>query len=593
VTNRFRQLTLFCLLLPSLLTAAGKFTVDDYKRALWMTTRFYGAQRSGTGPNWLIMQHDTIQYRTSFTKDADGSRDLAGGWFDCGDHVTFGQTFFFSSYLLAKAYDMFPLGFHDLYNGVDYSDYVASGNWDMAGGSPDGIPDLLQELKYATDWIIKATPDGSTFYYQKGEGGKDHQLWMTAGKMSAQPVEMGGEPRKVYKNPNDGVMAALAAGALAIMSRVYKKYDEIYAKECLDHAKNAYSYAKGKKGQAAGAGDGGFYGGHSQPAVVAFITGASEMYAATGDNSYKTDAAAEQDKIVFHNWGFDYSNTHDLAPLAIATSGIDAKKLDVLKTMFVDQYTNSLNSEGVCTKGNSGWGMLRYPANHAFIAALWSQAKKDTSINSFIYKQVDYIMGGNNANQSFIVGFCSACSKQPKFPHHRNVYLCDTNPDNAAKARMTIPTRNEQFGYLVGGSWTSSGYKDDINAYAVTEGGIDYNAGLVGALGYIVSKLDPADTASMVGTVHPRNERHGAPAAQFKVYRNGSEWLLRTSDNTHGNMRIVTAQLYDHHGRLVNELPANMPTVRLNRSALPCGIYTIHLRLEGGRPFAQTFCTIR
>ena len=164
-------------------TAGNKdFLPEQYKRAAWMTTRFYGGQRSGIGPNWLIMEHENPLYRTSFTKDSDGSRNLEGGWFDCGDHVTFGQTFFFSAYVLAKAYEAFPKGFHDLYTGVDYSDYLKSQDWDLTGGNPNGIPDLLEEIKYATDWIIKAAPDANTFYYEKGSGQYDHTTWVTAGK---------------------------------------------------------------------------------------------------------------------------------------------------------------------------------------------------------------------------------------------------------------------------------------------------------------------------------------------------------------------------------------------------------------------------
>ena len=177
-----------------------------------MTTRFYGAQRSGIGPNWLIMEHPNPEYRTSFTRDADGSCNLEGGWFDCGDHVLFGQTFFYSAYVLAKAYESFPTGFHDLYNGRDYSDYMQSGNWDISGGTPNGIPDLLEELKYATDWIIKATPNSSTFYSQKGNGDFDHKR-VTAGKMSTLPVEEG-ENLKALQNPNDGAMPAFASATL-------------------------------------------------------------------------------------------------------------------------------------------------------------------------------------------------------------------------------------------------------------------------------------------------------------------------------------------------------------------------------------------
>ena len=54
---------------------------DDYRKALWMATRFYGGQRSGEGPNWLIMDHGSGK---DFVNDADGDYNLAGGWHDCG-----------------------------------------------------------------------------------------------------------------------------------------------------------------------------------------------------------------------------------------------------------------------------------------------------------------------------------------------------------------------------------------------------------------------------------------------------------------------------------------------------------------------------
>ena len=33
------------------------FAKEQYQKALWMTTRFYGAQRMGDGVKWLISTH--------------------------------------------------------------------------------------------------------------------------------------------------------------------------------------------------------------------------------------------------------------------------------------------------------------------------------------------------------------------------------------------------------------------------------------------------------------------------------------------------------------------------------------------------------
>ena len=78
--------------------AQGKpvFDNEQYQKALWMTGRLYGAQRSGAGHNWLIAEHEPTQTASSltgnlkafvkgqdFVKDADGDYDLTGGWVDC------------------------------------------------------------------------------------------------------------------------------------------------------------------------------------------------------------------------------------------------------------------------------------------------------------------------------------------------------------------------------------------------------------------------------------------------------------------------------------------------------------------------------
>jgi len=470
--------------------AAGAFTAEQYKKALWMVTRFYGAQRSGNGPNWLLMDH---KYKTSFVKDADGSRNLEGGWFDCGDHVLFGQTFFYSAYVLAKAYEAFPKGFYDLYHG-DYSDYAESKDWSIAGGKPNRIPDLLEELKYATDWIIKATPNGTTFYSQKGDGNADHQKWVTAGFMSTLPKNEGGEKegsRFIVKNPDDGVMASFAAGTLAIMSKIYREYDSTYADTCIKHAKNAYDYAKSHKDKSAGAD---FYGAHKDPQTV-FVLAASEMYRITENSTYKSDIDKNQIKGHWHV--LDYSNSHDLvayaAAMAVPATADKDAILQIAFDEFVKKYTdpNNIESEKV-TKLGGGWGQLRYAGNTAFSVALYSLAKKITQYDQFIYDQIDYVLGKNNAKRSFITGFCEGCSGSPKLPHHRNVFLRDDNPDDSEKAKMTIPERNKYFGYLVGGTRVSSSYTESVTDYQTTEGGIDYNAGLLGALAYIVSKVAPA-----------------------------------------------------------------------------------------------------
>jgi len=574
-------------LMPVFAQAQGVFTAEQYKKALWMATRFYGGQRDGHGPNWLLMDHT---YKTSFLRDGETDGiDLVGGWFDCGDNVLFGQTFFYSAYVLAKAYETFPTGFHDLYDGTNYSDYAEAKDWSIAGGKPNGIPDLLEEIKYATDWIIKATPNASTFYYQKGNGGSndDHKLWVTSGYKATLSRDSGGEanePRPVCKNPNDQTMASFAAGALAVMSKIYSKYDADYAAQCSTHALNAYAYAKSKTG-AAGSCFGGFYGAAAATKVPMYLhIAAAEMYRLTGSSNYRSDMIS--DPINFHNWGFDYANPHDLAAYASAAVNNSQPYIDSMRTRFVNKYVNQLNTEGINTHGNE-WGALRYVANHAFTAALYSNVADTAGYDQFIYNQADYILGKNSRNYSFLVGFdergpgMAASGGAAQKPHHRNVYLNDENV--TVKNTLTIPERNKYFGYMVGGHRNPNSYTDNVDEYESTEGGLDYQAGFVGVLAYIISKLEPADT-SKFGIEPPDEEvtvRHKGAAQAKNGYaitvRPGSV-VFKAADGR----KITNLSILNLKGRKIFGKAGAYSEIKWDSAVRPKGIYLVKMTMSGG-----------
>ncbi|MBK8806666.1 MAG: glycoside hydrolase family 9 protein [Bacteroidales bacterium] len=423
-----------------------------------------------------------------FTDDADAGYSLSGGWVDCGDHVKFGQTMFYAGYMLAFAYSEFPEGFDDYYS-WNYEGYKSSGDftWEGKKGKPNGIPDILDEVKYETDFFIKCARNATTFYSQVGMGDPDHLNWVSSVAMAALPKTQGGQAngaRDIRKNPNDCVMPAMCAATLAVMSRLYKKFDPDYAALCLKHAEYAYAYAKSKKGLTEAATGGSFYPAKSnwEDSYAIMLV---EMYRATETLSYKTEALTYGKLLHNHNWTLCYNNCDDIAAYLLATYGdTDAKTL--LETL-VAGYKKDANTDSVFMRGPS-WGALRYTASQAFSAALLSKLNGETKINRYTLKTVEFIMGKNSKNLSFIVGFGANHAKRP---HHRNYYSSD---DIAAKQNdLPVPLKNAQFGYLVGGAKDPAAFNDKTEDYQSTEGGIDYNAGIVGALGYLVSKIAPVD----------------------------------------------------------------------------------------------------
>lgn len=458
--------------------AIAQLSTNDYQKALWMTTRMYGGNRSGSGPNWLILDNSN-NTRPDFVKDADGSYDLTGGWHDCGDHVKFGQTQYYSAYVLLVGYSAYPRGYYDYYS-PDYSGYRSSGNftWEGGAGAPNGIPDILDEVKYATDYFIKCARNSTTFYSQVGNGNYDHRNWVPSYTMAGLSITEGGEAsgsRAILRNPDDASMASFCGATLALMSRAYRPFDEAYADLCLQHAIYAYDYASAHQTNAGGGTISGSFYGPDNKWQDNYVCLCAELYWATNDVAYRTEALQYSSDVENNDWVLDYENNDELAAFALAKLG-DAHGIEVLN-LLCDKQKDRPNSEGVI-QVPTNWGPLRYSANAAFSLALQHAIAQDGEIHSALQGTVDYIFGDNSANQSFVVGFGS---NSPRNPHHRNVF----------NGGGSIPTRNVQHGYMVGGSYNPGSFPDEIDNYQTSEGGIDYNAGLVGALGYIISILDP------------------------------------------------------------------------------------------------------
>ncbi|MCA1992901.1 MAG: glycoside hydrolase family 9 protein, partial [Coleofasciculus sp. S288] len=122
------------------------------------------------------------------------------------------------------------------------------------------------------------------------------------------------------------------------------------------------------------------------------------------------------------------------------------------------------------------WGSLRYSANTAFLAGVYSDTVKDYSdrYSNFAESQIDYILGDNPNDFSYMVGFGDKYALQP---HHRGAHG-GTNINDPA------PNDHILYGALVGGpsSPNDNAYTDSRSNYITNEVALDYNAGFTGAL---------------------------------------------------------------------------------------------------------------
>jgi hypothetical protein len=382
----------------------------------------------------------------------DVGLDLTGGFHDCGDHVKFGLPQCASASTLAWAY-------------YEFEDTFIEKGQDVY---------MLNILKHFCDYFMKCFPNKTTFYYQVGDGDVDHQYWG--------PPELQTYDRPTYyvatpSNPGSDV-AGDAAAALAIMSIIYKDRDSEYAAKCLTYAKDLYNFGMTYRGNSKGQS-------YYLPSDYRdeLMWGSIWLYVATGDKTYMDNVdklMAEKniggDNMFNDHWThcWDYVLTGVFVKLATLS---DNPKYRRIAEDHMDYWQNRIRTTPGGLKYLDSWGVCKYPAAESFVQLVYYKETGEKKYLDFAKSQIDYILGKNPNNMSYVVGFGD---KYPKYPHHRaaNGMLEGPPADEKKDAGM----RHILYGALVGGADINDKYIDDINEYVYTETGLDYNAGLVGAL---------------------------------------------------------------------------------------------------------------
>ncbi|VEP12732.1 putative endoglucanase [Hyella patelloides LEGE 07179] len=436
--------------------SSGQFR---YGEAVQKSLLFYEAQRSGDLPN-----NNRVEWRSdsALNDGSDVGRDLTGGYYDAGDHVKFGMPMAESMTTVA-------------WGGIEYKTaYKDMGQWN----------ELLDTVKWGTDWILKAhvNPEGKTqeVYVQVGNGFADHAYWGAPEEMTmARPAY------KIDANKPGTDISADYAASLASASILFRGENNAYADRLLNEAKQLYEFAENNLGKYS----------DSVPEVNPFYTswsgygdeliwGATWLHKATGEQQYldKAKQYAQQYGINpgYSTLSWDSKNAGSLVLLAqtgdnyyvnLAENWLD----DWLPGGNAVSYTNG----GLAWSGK--WGSLRTTSNTAFLAGVYHDTvDSDSSYHNFVTEQIDYILGDNPRNSSYVVGFGE---NPPENPHHRAA--SGVNNINISQSNENI-----LYGALVGGPKSANDWdwQDDRTDYIGNEVALDYNAGYTGAVAYLYDK---------------------------------------------------------------------------------------------------------
>ena len=449
----------------------------DYSEALNISTKFFGAQRCGATDSWI--------HAACHSNDGkDEGVDLTGGWHDCGDHVKFGQTNGFAAALLLHGYLYFPSAYPDNYSPKNSS------------GASNSIPDVLDEVKYYTDYALKILVGNSLstqrLFFQVSNSDDDHNTVMipenSPNDRESHYVEGGGAAN----------IAGINAAVLAMMYRAYYDIDKTYANECLDMAKKMYTFGDADHTSQASvdANDKVAEPYEAGPWLDDMLFAATELYAATHDTKY-SDAAksfiklAEMDDVLPSGSVLDYSNIGPVAAHSYLKNVENSATLTAKLKEEADSYEGYVGASGQAFF--DAWGSLKSSAGAGYVALLARDVGISSSVDyvTFARDQIDFILGdhGNLSSDapsgySFLADFGS--NSVMGQIHHCAAAGLQTS-DMGSWNDGGYSNKYDLIGALVGGPTTAAGaYVDERWDYQTNEVCIYYNAPFVAALGALI-----------------------------------------------------------------------------------------------------------
>lgn len=505
---------------------SAKAATINYGEALQKSIFFYEAQSAGPKPAW-----NRVSWRGDSTPN-DGSDvgvDLRGGWFDAGDHVKFGLPMAASTTLLAMGAVEYP----------------------SAYGTQ--LPYLLNNLRFVNDYFIKAHPSANVLWGQVGNGEADHKWWGAAENVH---LQMARPAAKIDASCPGSDLAGETAAAMAASSIVFRNNgDATYANTLLTHAEQLYSFADTYRGTYhtcitdattyykswSGYNDELVWGAiWLYRAKEANSAGSGSAYLTKATNYYANLGTEPQSTVHSYKWTQAWDDkSYGSYVLMAKITGQQSYKDDAER--WLDYW--SPGGGGSRTAGGliyvDSWGQLRYAANTALFALVYSDylpsgnAKK-TTYKNFAKSQIDYALGSNPSNRSYVVGYGT---NPPVNPHHRTAHGAWL--DQGPATTPPINNRHIIYGALVGGpgSTNDGSYVDDRGNYTTNEIATDYNAGFTSALarlyqeygGTPLASFPPAETPDGPETfIEASLNTTGTTFTEVKTYiKNQSGWPAR------------------------------------------------------------------
>ena len=390
------------------------------------------------------------------------------GWYDAGDYGKYVVNSGISTYTLLAAYEHFPTFYQDRNITIPESN--------------DAIPDILNETLWNLEWLETM---------QDLDGGVYHKLTTLNWPGLEMPDE---DQRDRYVIGKTTAASLNLAAVLAMASRVYEPFESSLPNKreaWLTSAKAAWNWAVENPNE--------YY---QQPEDVSsgeygdivlndeFAWAAAELFITTKDVEYLKQFQKYRNGQSVPSW----ASVSYLALSTLLMKGediIDPIEFQSLKTdqlsladNLVEQYKDNSYRVSLVTS-DFVWGSNAAALNKALILMQANQLTDESKYRDGAINILDYILGRNPTDYSFVTGFGD---KTPMNPHHR-VSESDNNIEPVPGMLVGGPHAGQQDKCIYVFLEAARSYLDDWCSFSTNEVTINWNAPLV----YVLAALNETD----------------------------------------------------------------------------------------------------
>jgi hypothetical protein len=317
---------------------------------------------------------------------------MTKGWLDAGDYGRYVPTAASALFILFTAFELYPQKFPD-----NHLQIPESGN---------NIPDLIDELKYETDWLkLMQAPDGGVYFR------------VTPATWSSGLPE--DEKNTLFVSEKTTQATASFAAAMAMAHRNFKPFFPAYADTCLDMAKKAWQFLK-------------IHPEASAPVNVQGISAgpypdpedrdnrawaAAELFKTTGEDTYHQDFVYWYGQIPH-----EFQATMSWQQLTLKAIWAYSTTKHPTLPVYPDEFKNKLNTEILPNyhdrtmnvhpyhgayhpfKEYIGYGSFGMAQSYAFDYIMFSHLLNKPHLLDSAQVQLDIPLGNNPLSMTFLTG---------------------------------------------------------------------------------------------------------------------------------------------------------------------------------------------